>query len=60
MSRCRKSEIFCSRTSSTVCEHRRKMRIPSGEAANGFKLTAQILDYPGGMPGTVGLTLSWG
>jgi hypothetical protein len=26
----------------------------------GFKLTAQILDYPGGMPGTVGLTLSWG
>ncbi len=25
----------------------------------GFRLTAQILDYPGGMPGTVGLTLSW-
>ena len=25
----------------------------------GFKLTAQILDYPGGMPGTVGLSLSW-
>jgi hypothetical protein len=26
----------------------------------GFKLTAQILDYPGGMPGNVGLYLSWG
>ena len=26
----------------------------------GFKLTAQILDYPGGMPGRVGLFLSWG
>jgi hypothetical protein len=25
----------------------------------GFKLTAQILDYPNGMPGTVGLFLSW-
>lgn len=25
----------------------------------GFKLTAQILDYPGGMPGRVGLFLSW-
>jgi hypothetical protein len=25
----------------------------------GFKLTAQILDYPGGMPGRVGLYLSW-
>ena len=25
----------------------------------GFKLSAQILDYPGGMPGTVGLYLSW-
>jgi hypothetical protein len=26
----------------------------------GFKLNAQILDYPGGMPGNVGLYLSWG
>jgi len=26
----------------------------------GFKLTAQILDYPGGIPGNVGLYLSWG
>lgn len=26
----------------------------------GFKLHAQILDYPGGMPGNVGLYLSWG
>ena len=26
----------------------------------GFKLTAQVLDYPGGMPGNVGLYLSWG
>lgn len=25
----------------------------------GFKVTAQILDYPGGMPGRVGLFLSW-
>jgi hypothetical protein len=25
----------------------------------GFKLTAQVLDYPGGMPGNVGLYLSW-
>ncbi|WP_374368553.1 hypothetical protein [Dongia sp.] len=25
----------------------------------GFKLTAQILDYPEGMPGTVGVFLSW-
>ena len=25
----------------------------------GYKLTAQIMDYPGGMPGTVGLYLSW-
>jgi len=25
----------------------------------GFRLTAQILDYPGGMPGRVGLYLSW-
>jgi hypothetical protein len=25
----------------------------------GYKLTAQILDYPGGMPGSVGLYLSW-
>lgn len=25
----------------------------------GYKLTAQVLDYPGGMPGNVGLYLSW-
>ena len=25
----------------------------------GFKVTAQILDYPGGMPGRVGLDLGW-
>lgn len=25
----------------------------------GFRLTAQILDYPDGMPGNVGLFLSW-
>jgi hypothetical protein len=25
----------------------------------GFKVRAQILDYPGGMPGEVGLFLSW-
>ena len=25
----------------------------------GFKVTAQILDYPGGMPGNVGLYLGW-
>lgn len=25
----------------------------------GFKLSAQILDYPGGMPGRVGLYLGW-
>jgi len=27
---------------------------------NGFNLRAQVLDFPGGMPGDVGLTLSWG
>ena len=26
---------------------------------NGFHLTAQVLDYPGGMPGDVGLKLVW-
>jgi hypothetical protein len=25
----------------------------------GFKLTAQVLDYPDGMPGTVGIFLNW-
>jgi hypothetical protein len=25
----------------------------------GFKLTAQVIDYPGGMPGNIGLYLSW-
>ncbi len=27
---------------------------------NGFRLAARVLDYPGGMPGDVGLFLSWG
>jgi len=27
---------------------------------NGFHLFAQVLDFPGGMPGDIGLTLSWG
>jgi len=26
---------------------------------NGFKLRVQIIDFPGGMPGDVGMTLSW-
>jgi hypothetical protein len=26
---------------------------------NGYRLRAEILDYPGGMPGEVGITLSW-
>jgi hypothetical protein len=25
----------------------------------GYKLHAEVMDYPGGMPGTVGLYLSW-
>ena len=25
----------------------------------GYRLTAQVLDYPGGMPGNIGLFLSW-
>ena len=25
----------------------------------GFKLSAQVLDYPGGMPGNIGLFLRW-
>jgi len=25
----------------------------------GFKLNAQVLDYPGGMPGNIGLYLTW-
>jgi hypothetical protein len=25
----------------------------------GYKLRAEILDFPGGMPGEVGITLSW-
>jgi hypothetical protein len=28
--------------------------------AQGFRLTAKILDFPGGVPGDVGLYLSWG
>jgi CBS domain-containing protein/uncharacterized membrane protein len=27
---------------------------------NGFRLAARVLDYPGGMPGDLGLFLSWG
>jgi hypothetical protein len=27
--------------------------------ANGYKLKVQIVDFPGGMPGDVGMTLSW-
>lgn len=27
--------------------------------ANGYKLRVQIVDFPGGMPGDVGMTLSW-
>ena len=26
----------------------------------GFKLNAQVIDYPGGMPGNIGLYLTWG
>ena len=26
----------------------------------GYKLKVQIVDFPGGMPGDVGMTLSWG
>ncbi len=28
--------------------------------ANGFKLRVQIVDFPGGVPGDIGMTLSWG
>ncbi len=28
--------------------------------ARGYKLRVQIVDFPGGMPGDVGMTLSWG
>ena len=27
--------------------------------AGGFKFTARIINYPGGMPGDVGLFFSW-
>ena len=27
---------------------------------NGFHLTARVLDFPGGMPGDIGLTMVWG
>jgi len=27
---------------------------------NGFHLTAKVLDFPGGIPGDIGLTLVWG
>ena len=26
----------------------------------GYKLRVQIVDFPGGMPGDIGMTLSWG
>ena len=28
--------------------------------SRGYKLRVQIVDFPGGMPGDVGMTLSWG
>jgi hypothetical protein len=28
--------------------------------ALGFQLTAEVLDFPGGKPGDIGLTFSWG
>jgi hypothetical protein len=28
--------------------------------ARGYRLKCQIVDFPGGMPGDVGITLSWG
>ena len=28
--------------------------------SNGFHLVAQVLDFPGGIPGDIGLTLVWG
>jgi hypothetical protein len=27
---------------------------------HGYKLKAQIVDFPGGLPGDIGMTLSWG
>jgi hypothetical protein len=27
---------------------------------NGFRLAARVLDFPGGMPGDIGLFLLWG
>jgi hypothetical protein len=27
---------------------------------HGFHLTARVLEFPGGMPGDIGLFLSWG
>jgi len=26
----------------------------------GYKLTVQVVDFPGGLPGDIGMTLSWG
>jgi hypothetical protein len=26
----------------------------------GYKLKAQIVDFPGGLPGDIGMTLNWG
>ena len=28
--------------------------------SRGYKLRVQIIDFPGGMPGDIGMTLSWG
>jgi hypothetical protein len=28
--------------------------------ARGYRLKCQIVDFPGGMPGDIGITLSWG
>jgi len=28
--------------------------------SRGYRLRVQIVDFPGGMPGDVGMTLSWG
>ena len=33
--------------------------LPDGTATHGYRLRAEILDFPGGKPGDVGITLSW-
>jgi len=32
----------------------------SGTSTCGYKLKVQIIDFPGGMPGDIGMSLSWG